>query len=364
MKTLYLYLTRQVVLTLLLTMGVFLFVMLLGEGMRDVMSLLVSRKVALGDVFKAVGLLVPFVLAYALPMGLLTATLLVFGRFSADQELIAARSNGISLTALIPPILLLGVLCCGLSAWINLDLAPRSRVAFKQLVFDLGVKSPAEFLTSGALLEAGGADGAWVYIGRRSGDRLEKILVSRLKGGELVQRTTAERGTVRFDEESQKLALELEGVVNHLKINDNWIPTSADGFSMDFDLEPVYRALREPKLSEMTFEQLRLKILEFELQGADSMVARVHLHRQISGSFACFGFVLIGIPLGLRAHRRETIAGVAIATMLVCLYYGLVVFAQSMETRAALRPDLLMWAPNVLFQIIGGALIWRAGRGA
>ena len=81
MKTLYLYLTRQVVLALFMTMGVFLFVMLLGEGMRDVMGLLVSRKVALMDVLKAVGLLIPFLLAYALPMGLLTATLLVFGRF-------------------------------------------------------------------------------------------------------------------------------------------------------------------------------------------------------------------------------------------------------------------------------------------
>ena len=49
MKTLYLYLIRQVVLALFMTMGVFLFVMLLGEGMRDVMGLLVSRKVAVLD---------------------------------------------------------------------------------------------------------------------------------------------------------------------------------------------------------------------------------------------------------------------------------------------------------------------------
>ena len=40
----------------------------------------------------------PFSLIFTIPWGLLTAILLVYGRLSADNELIALRANGVSVT--------------------------------------------------------------------------------------------------------------------------------------------------------------------------------------------------------------------------------------------------------------------------
>jgi len=387
MKTLHLYLTRQVLATLLMTVTVFTLVLLLGNVLKEILALLVNGQATIGLVMQAIGLLVPFVLVFALPMGMLTATLLVFGRFSADQELTAVRASGVSLVALITPVLLLSAGLSAVSALVNLQIAPECRVAYKLLMFRAGLERATSLIAEGWFMDD--FPGYILYVGKKSGSNLQDVRIYSVDAeGKMTNRIDAARATVLSDLANNRVFLRLYKVHEYDLVSWSSV-TTADEFPQTLTNKPVAQPTFNVPLSDLTFPQLCRKLRDLEQIAAQSqplarvsseqlreqkrqlesikadltMPVRLQIHRQVSFSFACIGFTLVGIPLGIRAHRRETSAGVAMALILVLVYYSFIIVGQSLETRAELAPHLIVWLPNFIFQAVGAVLLWRANRG-
>ncbi len=387
-KILHRYLVREILVSLLMTVTIFTFVVLLFNVLKEILPLLIGGQVRLWLVLKAVGLLIPFACIYALPMGFITAALLVFGRFSADQELTAARASGISLLSLITPILLLSLLCCGFSAWFNMDLGPRSRVAYINLKNQLRSELAGVQLPEGRFIRD--IPGYIFYADKNRRGILENVMIYKLEGGTNVSMTLrAPRGRLETDAPNQQLILHLFDA-RSVSINSGHISiSSSPELTFNFDLHVPATQNYKPKISDMTFwqlraelnnleqelglpavaggtssEELRAQLREAQKQRSDlTEPVRVEMHRQIAFSFACFGFTLIGIPLGIRMHRREANVGVAIALVLVLVYYAFIMLGESLSTRPEFAPHLIVWLPNFIFQAVGAVLLWRANRG-
>ena len=362
MRTLHLYLTRETLATLLMTVVVFTFVLLLGNLFKEIAALMASGQVAPGFLLKAIGLLIPYVLVYSLPMGMLTATLLVFGRFSADHELTAARAAGISLLSLSAPVLAVGVLMSALCGWMNLQVAPQCRLAYKAMLFEYGLENTAALLT-----EKGFTDfpGHRVYVGSIDDTTLRDVMIyQHNEAGNLKLRMHAKEASLNLDEETGQINLTLR-TVDGFEFSDGKERTFVYSRYGPIVLgkKPDESKQRPAKLKELGFGKLRERIAELKQQDIDPTPVQVQLHQKVALSFACIGFTLIGIPLAIRAHRRETNIGIAMALVLVTVYYGLIVLGQALEGHPRLLPHLWMWLPNFLFQGIGCVLLWKMNRG-
>ena len=258
--------------------------------------------------------------------------------------------------------LAVGVLMSALCGWMNLQVAPQSRLAYKTMLFEYGLEHAAALLT-----EKGFTDfpGHRVYVGSIDGGELRDVVIYQNdEAGNLKLRMHAEEASLKLDAETDQVMLTLREV-DGFEFSDGKERTflySKYG-PMALGKKPKESQQRPPKLKELGFDQLRGRVAELKQQGIDPTPVQVQLHQKVALSFACIGFTLIGIPLAIRAHRRETNIGIAMALVLVTLYYGLIVLGQALEGQPRLLPHLWMWLPNFLFQGIGCVLLWKMNRG-
>lgn len=134
-------------------------------------------------------------------------------------------------------------------------------------------------------------------------------------------------------------------------------------------------AAKPRTISQLTLDQLVEKRVQKSIHLQQSKteeekeIAQIEygeIQFQISRRFAMaasvFSLALLGIPLGIKASRSETYANIAIALAITMGYYVALMMIGWAESRPHLRPDLLVWLPNLTCQAIGGYLLLKTNR--
>jgi len=267
-------------------------------------------------------------------------------------------------------------LCCALSAWFNMELGPRARVAFINLKRELLVDLADAQIPEGRLVRD--FPGYLFYCEKNNNGDLQNVMIYRMQNETNVETLIkASHGRLNPDRAKNQLVVDLvdaRTITAGARVAINSFPT----VSLNLSWNATTNRPVKPKISDMTFGQLRQELFELDHLNLTGAVTNselkvpkknltepvlVAMHREIAFSFACFGFTLVGIPLGIRVHRRETNVGIGIALILVLIYYGFVMLGESLSAHPELFPHLILWIPNFIFQAVGAVLLWRANRG-
>ncbi|NQZ57311.1 MAG: YjgP/YjgQ family permease, partial [Lentisphaeraceae bacterium] len=208
MKTLNLYVTKNLLIVFMAAIFLMNFIMMAGQLIK-ILELL-SSGMSLTSFIKIFMLALPEVLAFALPISMLMAVTLVFSKMSSENEITALRASGISLWQITSPGLVLSVIISIFCLYLQLYMIPHCKFNLKNAKNNLAMENPSAVLTAGASIDM---NGAFITVGDRKGDQLYRVSITKPSITGKTERIYGERGTIEVDESGQMLTLELEGEV-------------------------------------------------------------------------------------------------------------------------------------------------------
>jgi lipopolysaccharide export system permease protein len=378
MNLIHRHIFANVVLTCGAAVGLFAFVLMMGNALKDLLPLILAGQLAADTSVRLILLLVPFVVSYALPMGMLTGILLVLGRMSSDREITALRASGLSVAWLSAPILFFAILGVALCVLINFQFMPVARVTYHREMAEAVRQNPLSFIVPKTFIRD--FPGIVLYAGEKKGSKLKDFWLWELDSSNRVKRfARADTGRLDFDEANNKLVLTLEHT--QAEVRDEKDPenfTEARGAASweqaTFDL-PLDKVTGQRtvgiKDKWLTFGQLverwrRLDKTDPDLSAAErekqQMRVQITIHEKFATAFSVLSFALIAIPLGIKASRKETSANLGIGLALAMAYYFGTIVVGWFDGHPSLRPDLLMWVPTLFFQGLGLWMFYKVDR--
>lgn len=366
MRILNRYLTRDFLITFAMTLAVFTFVMSIGAVIKAID--LIARGASGAVILKVFIFNMPFTMMFTIPMSVMTTVLLLFGKLSMDGEITAMRSCGISMWEITAPVIMLSIVLSLLCLYISNTLAPRCWYARRNILHKIGGENPAALLEEGRFIRE--IPGYLIYIGKKQKNTFKDIIIYEVdEAGKVLRNIRAREGDVAYNKDTGRMKLNLRGNVRIHQPGRMPPYIFAENHPLDFDMSDMLkRGQAHKKVSDLVFMELVRAIRDVEKNRKDitpedaakeRMKLMVQANKRLGLSIACFAFTILGIPLGLKSHRRESTAGIGISLILVFVFYLFIILAETLENKPHYRPDLIIWIPIVSAEIIGFLLLRR-----
>jgi lipopolysaccharide export system permease protein len=363
-KILHRYIFQEVLTPFLLGLGVFTFILLIARLLK-LIELVVNRGLPPVQILRLLGYLMPAFLEVTVPMAMLLAILIAFGRLSADAEMIAMRSSGLSIYQLAPPVVLfVGIATCTTAA-LSMYARPWANHNLKHELWDIARTRATAGLRPQVFNDE--FPGLVIYaeqIDSRT-DRLFHVLISDERDPNQHNTVFAREGFMISDNEAQTVTLRLlDGTIHTSGEAASDYHTDFESYDVNLDLREALagQTAKEDDPQELTLPQLRAAIEREAAAGTPRPGLLVELHRKFAIPFACIVFGLVGVPLGIEPARAVRSRGFAVSLAVIFIYYILLSAGQGFAEQGTVPAWLGLWLPNIVFGIIGVILVRRAAR--
>jgi lipopolysaccharide export system permease protein len=305
----------------------------------------------------------PRYVVLVIPMALLLGTLLAIQRLSGESELTALKAAGVTFGRIVTPLLVVGIAMSFVTLYLQENVVP---YAADQLtgIENTVINHTSAFnrdLTVVAPLPHGGRQ---VTIATAYDPHTHALLNVTLVQYDINHQPRQIVFADRADFSANKWVLENSSV---------------------YRFEPDGSTVAEPRIAQQQVEigqnptdlvkrlsnddpesMSRAEIADIVRSGQLTEVERrkyvMTYQEKLAQPFACFVFMLIAIPFGLRQARGggSTSLGFGVSLVIVFVYYIVMTICSYLGEALSSMAALWAWMPNVIFTIIGLTRLRRA----
>ena len=316
----------------------------------------------------------PETMQWTVPLALLVSSILVFSRLSADSEIAAMRACGVNLLTVMRWPLAFALLCTFVCLFVNNEIVPRGHEVRRNLKTRLAGGAGLELLEPGRTIN----DFPKVQLYFRARDKennslLDLEIVDR-RDPKCTRTYKAERAFVR--KEGRDIVLDvrnltvdpvdaahpqaLQAETFRWRVDDVLKDGDYKRKEKDFRFFEIMREIdaRKRAVAEAPREKVEGKKHSPRV-GARRALSdiRTEFMKRCVFAFASICFVLVGVPLGIRAQRKESSVGMGIALVTALAYYLVVILMTSLSKNYHVHPEVLIWLPVGLCILLSAWLI-------
>lgn len=321
------------------------------------------------EVWKYFGVAIPGFFPVVLPMALLVSLTFTLGKLHRANELTAMRAAGVGFMRMMAPVWIVGLGACGVSWWLNAEVAPWSieqqraldeTFEFRRL--EKSVQPDRIGATFGLAFDNPDANRMWFfnryskYLNRGFGVSVSQMDIKRRELFRLVATEAsfdaARRGWTFKDGRVLTFAAETGELASSEPFKER--------FEEKFHEEPGLMLLVDRRPKDLTLPELTRVMNYFEVQKNPKRVPyAVRYFGLIADAFGPLIVIAIAIPFAVTGVRVNPAVGVSKSLGLFLLYYVFANTATSLATKEILSPELAAWVPNAGMTLLAGWFLAR-----
>ncbi len=408
MKILERYILKENFKPFIVSLLVTTFIMIF-DRLLDILDLIILKKPDFLTVVSIFGLSLPFMLALTIPMAVLLASIMSFGRLATDNELIAFKSCGINIYTLIKPTVIAALLLSIFMVYFNNKILPDSNHKLKILTQKVAQRKPMTSIKPKTFLTL---KDFTLYAEEKKDNNLYGILIYDFSNSRFPMIISAKSGNVdlsnggntfkatfyngeihkpdRIDYNKyqttkyKKMTFYIPDLGNKYTTHisnyrgDRELSSKAmikinkerreDIAHVQKEITSLQKELRMVSISEMKkdLKKNKIRILKNKLEIKEDRVNslkrqirqyEVEIHKKYAIAFACLIFVLIGVPIGMMTRTSGVGMAFSVSSVIFMIYYTFLTVGEDLADKGIISPFISMWIANIIFGIIGIFLV-------